>query len=389
MSFNYFIPSRILFGKGQLSNLHSQCLPGKKALIVTSAGTSMKKHGYLERLEEELKKANVEFILFDKILPNPIKPHVMEGAKLAKEKGCDFIIGLGGGSSIDSAKSIAVMASNKGDYWDYVGGGSGKGMPVTVDPLPVVAITTTAGTGTEADPWTVITNDETNEKIGFGYDKTFPVLSIVDPDLMMTVPAHLTAYQGFDALFHSAEGYINVVANEMSDMYALKSIELIGKYLSKAVNDGSNEEAREKVALANTLAGMVESTSGCTSEHSLEHAMSAFHPDLPHGAGLIMVSREYYTFFAKSGSCSQRMIDMAVALGKKDAKEPMDFVTALVELQKACGVDDLKMSEYGIKLSEMEDLAKNARHTMGGLFACDPVELSDKDVVEIYTKSYK
>ena len=389
MSFNYFIPSRILFGKGQLSNLHNQSLPGKKALIVTSAGTSMKKHGYLGRLEEELKKANVEFIQFDKILPNPIKPHVMEGAKLAREKDCDFIIGLGGGSSIDSAKSIAVMASNKGDYWDYVGGGTGKGMPVTVDPLPVVAITTTAGTGTEADPWTVITNDETNEKIGFGYDKTFPVLSIVDPDLMMTVPAHLTAYQGFDALFHSTEGYINVVANEMSDMYALKSIELIGKYLSKAVNDGSNEEAREKVALANTLAGMVESTSGCTSEHSLEHAMSALHPDLPHGAGLIMVSREYYTFFAKSGSCSQRMIDMAVALGKKDAKEPMDFVTALVDLQKACGMDDLKMSEYGIELSEMEALAKNARHTMGGLFACDPVELSDKDVVEIYTKSYK
>lgn len=389
MSFNYFIPSRILFGKGQLSKLHKQSLPGKKALIVTSAGTSVKRYGYLGRLEEELKKANVEFILFDKILPNPIKPHVMEGAKLARESGCDFIIGLGGGSSIDSAKSIAVMASNEGDYWDYVGGGSGKGRPVAVDPLPVVAITTTAGTGTEADPWTVITNDETNEKIGFGYDKTFPVLSIVDPALMMTVPAHLTAYQGFDALFHSTEGYINVVANEMSDMYALKSIELIGKYLSKAVNDGSNEEAREKVALANTLAGMVESTSGCTSEHSLEHAMSALHPDLPHGAGLIMVSREYYTFFAKSGACSQRMIDMAVALGKKDAKEPMDFVTALVELQKACGVDDLKMSEYGIKLSETEALAKNARHTMGGLFACDPVKLSDKDVIEIYNKSYK
>ncbi len=389
MSFNYFIPSRILFGKGQLSKLHNQSLPGKKALIVTSAGTSVKKYGYLGRLEEELKKANVEFILFDKILPNPIKPHVMEGAKLARESGCDFIIGLGGGSSIDSAKSIAVMASNEGDYWDYVGGGSGKGMPVAVDPLPVVAITTTAGTGTEADPWTVITNDETNEKIGFGYDKTFPVLSIVDPDLMMTVPAHLTAYQGFDALFHSTEGYINVVANEMSDMYALKSIELLGKYLSKAVNDGSDEEAREKVALANTLAGMVESTSGCTSEHSLEHAMSAFHPDLPHGAGLIMVSREYYTFFAKSGACSQRMIDMAVALGKKDAKEPMDFVTALLELQKACGMDNLKMSDYGIELSEMEALAKNARHTMGGLFACDPVKLSDNDVVEIYNMSYK
>lgn len=389
MGFNYFIPTRILFGKGQLENLNKQSLPGKKALIVTSAGTSMKKHGYLARLEEQLKMANVEYVLFDKILPNPIKPHVMEGAKLAKDTGCDFVIGLGGGSSIDSSKSIAIMATNEGDYWDYIGGGSGKAKPVVNDPLPIVAITTTAGTGTEADPWTVITNEVSNEKIGFGYDKTFPVLSIVDPDLMMTVPPHLTAYQGFDALFHSTEGYINLFANDMSDMYAIKSIELIGKYLSTAVNEGSNEEARDRVALANTIAGMVESTSGCTSEHSLEHALSAFHPELPHGAGLIMVSEAYYTFFAKSGACNQRLIDMAIALGKKDAKDPMDFVTALVDLQKACGVYGLKMSDYGIKEDELETLARNARHTMGGLFACDPAQLTDEDAIEILRKSYK
>jgi len=389
MSFNYYIPTRILFGKGQLSNLNKQDLPGKKALIVTSAGTSMKKYGYLGRLEEQLKIANVEYVLFDKILPNPIKPLVMEGAQLAKDNGCDFVIGLGGGSSIDSAKSIAVMATNEGDYWDYIGGGSGKAQPVPNNPLPVIAITTTAGTGTEADPWTVITKDVSNEKIGFGYDKTFPVLSIVDPDLMMTVPPDLTAYQGFDALFHSTEGYINVIANEMSDMYALKSIELIGKYLATAVNDGSNEEAREKVALANTLSGMVESTSGCTSEHSLEHALSAFHPELPHGAGLIMISKAYYTFFAKSGSCDKKLIDMAKALGKTNAKDPMDFVKALTKLKKACGINKLKMSDYGVKLEEMETLALNARHTMGGLFACDPAQLSDKDVVEIFEKSYK
>ncbi len=389
MSFNYYIPTRVLFGKGQLEQLHRQALPGRKALIVTSAGTSMKKHGYLARLEDQLKKANIDYVLYDKILPNPIKPHVMEGAALAAETGCDFVIGLGGGSSIDSSKSIAVMATNPGDYWDYIGGGSGKAMPVQNDPLPVVAITTTAGTGTEADPWTVITNDQSNEKIGFGYDKTFPVLSIVDPGLMMTVPPHLTAYQGFDALFHSTEGYINRFANEMSDMYALKSIELLGRYLPTAVKEGSNEEAREKVALANTVAGMVESTSGCTSEHSLEHALSAFHPELPHGAGLIMVSEAYYTFFAKSGSCDQRLVDMAIALGKKEAGEPMDFVTALVDLQKACGVYGLKMSDYGIKADEIEALAGNARHTMGGLFACDPAELSDENVVEILKRSYR
>lgn len=387
MSFQYYMPSRILFGKGKLNDLHTQNLPGKKALIVTSGGQSVKKFGYLNRLQEQLALSNVAYVVFDKILPNPIKEHVMEGAALARKENCDFVIGLGGGSSIDSSKSIAVMAKNDGDYWDYVSGGTGKGLPVPNAPLPVVAITTTAGTGTEADPWTVITNGR--EKIGFGYDGTFPYLSIVDPDLMTSVPPHLTAYQGFDALFHSTEGYVNVTASEMSDLFALKAISLIGKSLKDAVADGNNEEARANVALANTLSGIVESTSGCTSEHSMEHALSAHHPKLPHGAGLIMISRAYYTFLADSHTCDERLIDMAKALGKTDAKSPMDFVEALFALQKACNVDNLKMSDYGIEKSELPTLARNARETMGGLFAVDPCEINDEAVRGILESSYR
>lgn len=389
MNFSYYIPTRILFGKGQLANLHKQTLPGKKALIVTTAGSSVKKYGYLRRVEEQLELAGIAYIVFDKILPNPIKAHVAEGAQLAREQGCDFVIGLGGGSPIDSAKSIALMSTNPGDYWDYIGGGTGGKQPASNKPLPVVAITTTAGTGTEADPWTVITNEETNEKIGFGNDGTFPVLSVVDPDLMLTVPAQLTAYQGFDALFHSTEGYLNRYANPISDLYALKSIELISQNLATAVAEPNNEDARANVALANTLSGLVESTSGCISEHSLEHALSAFHPQLAHGAGLIMVSEAYYAHFAKNGACDQRMIDMAKAMGCVDAKSPLDFVAALVRLQKDCGVYALKMSDYGIIGSEMGKYAENARITMGGLFQCDPTPLSDQDVVAILEKSYR
>lgn len=389
MSFHYFIPTKILFGKGQLSNLYKENLPGKKALLVTSSGQSMKKHGYLSRVQEQLEEAGVTYLVFDKILPNPVKRHVMEGAQLAKQTGCDFVVGLGGGSSIDAAKAIAVMATNEGDYWDYVSGGTAKGLPVPNAPLPIVAITTTAGTGTEADPWTVTTNEDTHEKIGFGYDKTFPVLSVVDPELMMTVPAHLTAYQGFDALFHSIEGYIGKTATAVSDIYALKSISLIGKSLAAAVNNGADELAREDVALANTLSGMVESTSSCTSEHSMEHALSAFHPDLPHGAGLIMLSKAYYTHFAKLGVCDARLVDMAVALGKKEASGPMDFVTALCDLQKACHVDELKMSDFGIAKEDMRKYAQNAMYAMAGLFAVDPAPLSEEDVVAILEASYK
>ncbi|WP_249029807.1 iron-containing alcohol dehydrogenase [Tannockella kyphosi] len=389
MNFNYYIPTRIVFGKGSLKELKNYNLPGKKALIVTTNGTSVVKYGYLKTVTDQLDDLGIEHHLFNKILPNPIKEHVDEGGEYCKENGIDFVIGLGGGSAIDASKAIAIMATNPGDYWDYVGGGSGKGMPVPNDPLPIVAITTTAGTGTEADPWTVTTKVDTNEKIGFGYDKTFPVLAIVDPEIMVSVPKHLTAYQGFDALFHSSEGYLNTTSYVMSDMYALKAIELIGKSLAKAVAEGTDIDARGDVALANTLAGMVESTSGCTSEHSIAHAISAFHSNFEHGAALIAISKEYYTHMASNPVCEERMITMAKALGKCDATCAMDFVSALVELQVACGVDNIEMSSYGMKKEELNQYVVNARDTMGGLYTVDPFEVTDKAVLEILEKSYK
>lgn len=392
MNFQYFIPSKILFGPGKLNELAKVKLPGKKALIVTTAGNSVKKYGYLDRVIKLLKQNGADSVVFDKILPNPIRKHVMEGAALAKESGCDFVVGLGGGSPIDSSKSIAVMAKNSGDYWDYIHGGTGKGQPVKNGALPIIAITTTAGTGTEADPWTVITHEERNEKIGFGTDDTFPVLSIVDPELMLTVSPALTAYQGFDAFFHAAEGYIANIATPVSDVFALKSIELLAKWLPVAVKDGSNLEARTNVALANTLSGMVESTSSCTSEHSMEHALSAFHPELPHGAGLIMLSLSYYSFF--ENVVPDRYSKMAEAMGKdvravSAGKKAHLFIEALAEMQEKCGAAALKMSDYGIKESEIDALAKNAHTTMGGLFALDPKKLSHEDTVSIIKKAYK
>lgn len=392
MKFTYSIPTKILFGPGSFNDLATTPLPGKKALIVITAGKSMRANGYLDRLIAMLDKQGIGHALFDKILPNPVLRHVHEGAALAREQGCDFVIGLGGGSSIDSAKSIAVMAKNPGDYWDYISGGSGKGRLLVNGALPIVAIATTAGTGTEADPWTVITKEDTNEKIGFGCAETFPVLSVVDPEMMLTIPAHLTAYQGFDALFHATEGYIANVATPLSDAYALKSIELLAKYLPAAVKDGSDLEARTQVALASTLSGMVESTSCCTSEHGMEHALSAFYPKLPHGAGLIMLSEAYYSFFADKAP--ERFTAMAKAMGVvtghlPEAERPMAFVKALVELQKACGVDGLKMSDYGITKEDMAKCAANARHTMGGLFELDPYALSLDETTQIMMNAYK
>lgn len=383
--FDFFIPTRVHFGRGKLDLLGTTKLPGKKALIVIG-GSSIKTLGYLERVCTLLKQNDTAYAIYDGITPNPTLVQVREGVLLARAEGCDFVIGLGGGSSIDAAKAMAVMVNNPGDYWDYIQDGTGKGLPLPNSALPIVAITTTAGTGTEADPWTVVTNEDTNEKVGFGCDQTFPTLSIVDPDLMMSVPPHLTAYQGFDALFHATEGYIANIATPISDMFALKSIELLGKYLPLAVKDGQNAHAREQVALANTISGMVESTSSCTSEHAMEHALSALHPQLPHGAGLIMLSLAYYTHFAPL--VPDRLIDMAKALGVKDASDPMDFVTALAKLQADCGVDTLKMSDYGIT-SDMRPYMRNARDVLPGMFELDPVMLSEDETLAIFEKSFR
>lgn len=390
MSFRMYVPTRIVFGAGKLSKLHSQKLPGKKAMIVISNGKSTRANGSLDKTIAELQQAGVESVVFDKIMANPLKSTVMEGGVFAKENGCDFIVALGGGSVMDAAKAIATMATNDGDLWDYVYGGTGKRQKIPHDPLPVVAITTTAGTGSEVDQYGVISNEDTNEKIGFGGDdRLFPELAIVDPELMQSVPPKFTAYQGFDALFHSVECYIAGTANLMSDMYALTAIENIGKYLVRAVADGSDMEAREHVAFANTLSGVVMTLSNCTSEHAMEHAMSAYHHNLPHGAGLIMISLPYYEHFIDVHACDDRFIRMAQALGKTDASAPEDFLTALDELQKACGVDGLKMSDYGIQKEECMTLAQNARATMGGLFKADRVPLSDEECAVIFEKAYK
>lgn len=390
MSYMFYVPTRVLFGAGQLNNLHKQAMPGKKAMLVISSGNSTRRSGALDRTTEQLRTAGVEVALFDKVGSNPLKATVEEGAAFARSNGCDFVVALGGGSGMDAAKVMAMYAPQPGDLWDYVPGATGKMQPLVNPVLPWIAITTTAGTGSEVDQWGVVTNPATNEKIGCGgMDSLFPTLAVVDPELMATVPPKFTAYQGFDALFHSTEGFISKANSLMSDMVQLAAIENVGKYLARAVRDGSDMEAREHMAFANTMSGYSMVVGACTSEHAMEHAMSAYHGDLPHGAGLIMLSKEYYTHFINKHCCDDRFIRMAKALGKQDASDPMDFVTALVELQEACGVADLKMSDYGIQKDDCIMLAQNARATMGGLFGADPVPMTDEECAAIFERAYR
>ena len=388
MAFTWNIPTKILFGAGKLGELHKETPLGKKALIVISNGRSTKTNGSLDKLQEELKLWGAEFVVYNKIGANPTEPAVQEGVDFGRENNCDFVVGLGGGSVLDAAKAIAsVIPQKSGRVWDFILFGTGGKKPLTEKALPYVAITTSAGTGSEVDAGAVITNLETNEKTAFF--GSFPVLAIVDPLYMLTVPKHFTAYQGFDAFFHNAEGYISNASNEASEMIELTAIAKLAKYLPIAVEDGKNLEARTQVAFANTLGGFSMDVCVCTAEHSLEHALSAYHPELPHGAGLIMISLAYFGHFVEKHACDEKFIAMARAMGKVNADKAKDFIDALKEMQAACGVDNLKMSDYGITPDEFPKMVQNTRDAMGFLLQFDPVALSDDDMLNIYKKSYR
>ena len=355
-------------------------------MIVTSNGQSTKKFGYLARVQKELELAEVEHALFDEIRPNPTRKNVMDGAKAVKDNGCDFVVALGGGSVMDCSKCIALMATNPGDIWDYSLSKHGGKKNAEHDALPIVCITTSAGTGSEVDIAAVISDDELQEKTGIFFPSMFPTLSIVDAELMLSVPPELTAYQGMDTFFHASESVINKNEHPMGEMFALKAIELVAKYLPIACKDGANREARENMALANTLAAYYML---CTSAHTIEHVMGSFHEDLAHGAGLIMTAHAYYDFFAEKQAAEEPMLKMARAMGVENPTSGKDFIKALDELIAAVGCAGLKMSDAGIAREELKLYPQKIHEVLGGDITADPLPLSDADYLEIYEKSYR
>lgn len=384
--FDFYMPAKVLFGAGKLQSLHKEKMPGEKALIATTNGKSVKKYGCLAALEKELDLAGVAHELFDQVRPNPTSDNVMDGAAMAKQTGCDFVIALGGGSVMDCAKCIALMMTNDGDIWDYsLSVNGGKKQPAH-DAAPIVAITTSAGTGSEVDMASVITNEKTQEKTGIFFTSMFPTLSIVDSNLMMSVPPKFTAYQGMDAFYHASESVINKNEHPMGEMFALKAIELIAKYLPIAYKDGSNKEARAYVALANTLAGYYML---CTSQHTMEHVMGGYHDDLVHGAGLIMISHAYFDFFAERKAAEEPMIKMAKAMGVENPTSGEDFIRALDKLITDVGCADLRMSDAGITKEELKKYPKRVHEVLGGDITADPLPLSDADYLAIYEASYR
>lgn len=383
------MPTRVYFGKGSLGALETAELPGKKALIVISRGGSVVRSGLLSKVEAILGDRKTEYEIYDGIKQNPTRESIMEAAEKAKASGCDFILGLGGGSCLDSAKAIAVMAVSDGDLWDYGYTGSGLKKPIE-KAAAVVLVTTTAGTGSETDPGCVITKTETGEKLDFIGEAMFPVFSIIDPELMKSLPRDYTLYQGFDALFHCAECYItNQNENPMVDMFAEKGVRTVAQWLQKAADDGGDMEARSEMAFAaDVCAGYCMSLIGTTSHHIVAQTMGGMFPDFVHGASLIVMCEEYYR------RIEEFVPDTLDRLGEMMGEEPdpvnpgTGFVRGLVALMEKTGMRFLPMSSFGIR---REDIPKIADYAVNrtGIEDVDIYKLTQKDIEDILTRSYR
>jgi len=312
-AFEFTMPGKIVFGVGKLnesgallSNL------GRKGLIVCDAWCNTT--GLPARLAEIMKKSGVESFIYDGVVPNPTVKVVDAGAVMAVENVCDFVVGLGGGSSMDTAKGIAVAATHDGSIWSYAMGEK----EITPKTLPIAAVSTTSGTGSQCTCFAVISNPETKQKPGMGSPCILPQLAIVDPELMLSAPAQLTINTGFDVFCHAVEAYTSTAASDLSDMYAEKALILIGKHLEKCCKDGNNLEARAGMALADTCAGIAICNAVVTLPHVMAHVISGHFCDIPHGDALYSIYREALKFNSQALAEKHKFIANAIDPGNDD-----------------------------------------------------------------------
>ncbi|MBN2409551.1 MAG: iron-containing alcohol dehydrogenase [Candidatus Aminicenantes bacterium] len=285
-TFNYFQPTEIRFGSGRLSEVGQAVARwGKRCLLVTVPEFPPFAPLYA-RVKELLWDAGLKVAHFDGVVPNPTTEVITAGARLAKEHGVDVVLGMGGGSSMDSAKAIAVEATHPGTAWDYL---FFRDKQPSEKTLPVVTATTTSGTGSQVTQVAVVTNTKEKNKSALYNSILYPKISIVDPELVRTAPPDVTASTGFDVFAHAFESYINPGGSAYTDLMALEAIGLVVDHLPKAVRNGTDLVARTHMAWADTLAGLCIANAGVTLPHGIGMAMSGLYPQVAHGRALAAV----------------------------------------------------------------------------------------------------
>lgn len=387
-SFNYSIQTHFYVGPGQFDNLGDIVRDlGKKAFVVTGKNT-LSRGGLQNRLSAMLKNSGVEYVLYTNAMPNPTTIIVDEGSKEFLDSGCDFIIAVGGGSSIDTAKGIAVAAYHRRPIWDFMD--PNKEKEKIIGAYPIIAVPTTSGTGSEADGAAVITNPANSLKPSFKSYYTFPKYSIIDPELVKSLPPSMTASTGVDAFCQSLECYIGPAATPVSDMFAYESLRLCIDNLQKAYEDGNDIEARSKMAWAAALSGMAMATSATSLVHALEHPLSGKY-NITHGDGLAALLPSFIEFGYKYNPKRYAEItklfisnvddidELALASMLKD--EVLRFLEALGKR--------LTLKELGVPKNDIEILAQDAQKTLVGALKNFQKEVTTQDIVNIYLKSYE
>ncbi len=380
---HFAIPAHVLVGKDVLSSAIPYLKKyGSKAFIVT--GKHVGKSPMMDQLKKVLEEAKIQYVIFDGITGEPTDKMIEAGLEIYKANGCEFIIGIGGGSPLDAAKAIAAMAVNEGKISDY------NGKEITGNVPGIVAIPTTSGTGSEATKFTIITDLEKDIKMLLKGDCLVPDLAIVDPDFTMDMPKSITAATGLDALTHAVEAYTSKKAFSLTDVYAVSAVKRIMKYLPVAYKNGYDAKARNEMSLAAFEAGVCINNSSVTIVHGMSRPIGAlFH--VPHGMSNAMLLKECLGF-ALDGAYD-RFADLGRAIGAATDGDSDQLAAEklLEEIEKVCRICEIPtLREYGIKEEEfmpaIEKMAEDA--IASGSPGNTRKTVTKEDCIDIYKKVY-
>lgn len=376
--FNFLpTPTDVHFGFGMLQRLPEllKARRRKRVFIVTDPG--LRKAGLLEAVSACLISAGLEVAFYDRVRPDSGSHLIEEATRQAKHFGPDTVLGLGGGSSLDTAKSVALMSVASGTLRDYLGLGN-----VQDRPLPIVAVPTTAGTGSEVSLWSVFTDDDTGGKVAIGSVLLYPEIAVCDPELTMNLPPAVTAATGMDALAHAIECYTNNACQPISGALTLRAMELIGRHLRTAVLDGQDRNARYQMLLASTMAGMAMNSTRLGLAHALAMPLGSRPFCIPHGVANAITLPHVMRFNA--GAEPERYASVAAALGEHTNGSPADAAARSVDAVRRLAADigiPAGLATVGFQKEAIPAVAAEAMKS--GNVAVNPRRTGQKDLENI------
>lgn len=379
------MPGRILYGQGSFAEVGKQASRfGKKAFILSDP--IMDKVGNVVRCEDYLKEHDLPFAKYTGVDSEPTDIHLAEALAVCREAECDVIVAVGGGSCLDAAKAVAVMMTNEGRIGDYVG----TQKLFAQRPLPLIAVPTTAGTGSEVTRMTVITDTENHVKMMLAHPELLPAVAIVDPLLTISCPPTVTAATGIDALCHAIEAFLSRRAHAATDIWAKAAIELIAKHLRRAYQDQHDIEARDKMALGSMLAGAAFSNASVALVHGMSRPIGAmFH--VPHGVSNAMLLPAVLEYTKDSAVDRLAEIGRLINPELKAFSEEVTAEETITEIKQLCrDLDIPNMRTWGIDQQKfMEAISKMAADALAsGSPGNNPKIPTHAEIVQLYQLAY-